>query len=327
MSNIENHQEECNGGSSGRHYQESIDSWVNYPPVEASFNPTSMETRNLALNMFPDTPSTRLNAILTVSSNWEDAVDLLVNNEKPTEYGLDEVLKKYQGEMIESGAPMQHLVVQRDDVWRDGVRFYKMTIANKEMLKRPLVVEFKGEEGVDGGALKVEFFSKFFDAICKRMFEQTPNEQFLIPKRSGANLQVFKIIGVAIGHSLAQGGPPFPYFPPWCFAIISGKEEEDVVSSIAKESFKDSIPQNEGTSNLLQFLNELENVKSTNAITQLLDEAAEGPAYEQLINASQWPIDEKITLENREALMSMLIWDELVARRENQLKAVREDCA
>ena len=45
---------------------------------------------------------------------------------------------------------MQHLVVQRDDVWRDGVHFYKMAIANKEMLKRPLVVEFKGEEGVDG---------------------------------------------------------------------------------------------------------------------------------------------------------------------------------
>ena len=210
--NIENHQQECNGGSSGRHYQESIDSWVHSPSVEASFNPTSMETRNLALNIFPDTPSTRLNAVLTVSSNWENAIDLLVNNEKPIEYGLDEVLKKYQREVIQSNASMQHLVVQRDDIWRDGVRFYNMAIANKGMLTKPLVVEFKDEEGVDGGALKVEFFSKFFETIRKQMFEQTPNEEFLIPKRSGANLQVFKNNWRGYWSQPCTGGSPISIF-------------------------------------------------------------------------------------------------------------------
>ncbi len=72
-----------------------------------------METRNLVLNMFTNTPSTRLNAFLTVSSNLNDAVDLLLDNEKPTLYSLDEVLKKFQRELIQADAPMQHLVVKR----------------------------------------------------------------------------------------------------------------------------------------------------------------------------------------------------------------------
>ncbi len=33
------------------------------------------------------------------------------------------------------------------------MRFYKMAIANKEMLKKVPVVEFKVEERVDGGAI------------------------------------------------------------------------------------------------------------------------------------------------------------------------------
>ena len=95
--------------------------------------------------MFLKTPCTRLNAVLTVSSNWDDPVDLLVDNEKPTGYSLDEVLKKYQQELIQADALMQHLVMKREDIWRDGVRFYKMAIANKEMLKKVLFVEIKDE--------------------------------------------------------------------------------------------------------------------------------------------------------------------------------------
>ncbi len=140
-----------------------------------------MEAKNLALNLFLKTPSTRLNAVLTVSSNWDDPVDLLVDNEKRTGYSLDEVLKKYQQELIQADALMQHLVMKREDIWKDGVRFYKMAIAIKEMLKKVLFVEIKDEEGVDGGALNIEFFSKFFEKIGKEMFKRAPNENFLIP--------------------------------------------------------------------------------------------------------------------------------------------------
>ena len=46
----------------------------------------------------------------------------------------------------------------------------------RDMREETIVTRRSWSATVDGGALKVEFFSKFFEAICKQMFEQTPNE-------------------------------------------------------------------------------------------------------------------------------------------------------
>ena len=111
------------------------------------------------------------------------------------------------------------------------------------MLEKPLSVEFANEEGVDGGALKRKFFSKFFEVIGKDMFEEAPNGD-LIPKRSGGNLQLFKIVGVAIGHSILQEGPVFQGLAPWCYALIAGKVEDEIIALISQQTFQDAIPLN-----------------------------------------------------------------------------------
>ena len=97
------------------------------------------------------------------------------------------------------------LKIKREDIWRDAVRFYKISMAKKSNLFQKLVVEFEGEEGIDVGALTVEYFTKLFGIVRRELFETVKSETFLIPKRSGGNLTRFKILGIAIGHSLLQG--------------------------------------------------------------------------------------------------------------------------
>ena len=194
------------------------------------------------------------------------------------------------------------LKIKREDIWRDAVRFYKISMAKKSNLFQKFVVEFEGEGGIDVGALTVEYFTKLFEIVRRDLFETVKSETFLIPKRSSDNLTLFKILGIAIPHSLLQGGPTFPYLHPWCYAVITKKSEEEIVGLISKEKYTELIPLNAGTANVISFLNALSRTKSEKGIDDLL-ECTEEQAFEQVVNATQWSI-------------------ELICKREKQLNAI-----
>ena len=80
------------------------------------------------------------------------------------------------------------------------------------------------------------------------------------------------------------------------------------------------------TVNVISFLNALSGTKSETDIDDLF-KCTEGQALEQMVNATQWPIDTKITMNNTEALKAMIIWDELICKREKQLNAIRDALA
>ena len=86
-------------------------------------------------------------------------------------------------------------------------------MAKKSNLFQKMVVEFGGEEDIDVGALTIECFTKFFEIVKRDLFETVKFEKFLIPTRSGGNLNLFKILGIAIGHSLFQGLHSLIYTP------------------------------------------------------------------------------------------------------------------
>lgn len=51
-----------------------------------------------------------------------------------------------------------HLFVAREDIWRSAKPFYKTALHSPSRLRQNLCVQFEGEEGIDAGALKIDFF-------------------------------------------------------------------------------------------------------------------------------------------------------------------------
>lgn len=85
----------------------------------------------------------------------------------------------------------------------DGaLRFYKIGIKVAEKLWQPLAIIFQEEEGFDAGALKIEFFELLLKEIQLRLFEG-PDES-KVPLRDRSKAFLFKLVGVAISHSIIQ---------------------------------------------------------------------------------------------------------------------------
>ena len=127
--------------------------------------------------------------------------------------------------------------------------FYKTATGSMEKLTFPLDVTFVGENGIDAGALKAELFTKVFEQAKQELFEHAEDKPWcLIPKRSGGNLQVFKIFGIIIAHSFLYSGPYFNCLAPWLIDILLN--EESVSGSIQI----DHIPVTSPTGNLLNFI-------------------------------------------------------------------------
>lgn len=80
--------------------------------------------------------------------------------EVPANEPVDVILKSHIKEVVNEENDTS-LDVERDDVWRACLGFYKVAIKHPERLRNNFYVQFveTGEKGIDGGALRVEFFS------------------------------------------------------------------------------------------------------------------------------------------------------------------------
>ena len=85
---------------------------------------------------------------------------------------------------------------------------------------------------------------------------------------------------------------------------------------ISKEKYTELIPVNAGTANVIIFLNACLGPNLKKDIDDLF-ECTEGQAFEQVVNATQWPIDTKITMNNIETLKAMIICDESFVSERN----------
>ncbi|CAB4011500.1 E3 ubiquitin- ligase, partial [Paramuricea clavata] len=63
------------------------------------------------------------------------------------------------------------ILVDRETLWMDVVKFYKRSLTKPDILRKELCVSFKNEEGLDGGAMKIEFFSLALNEVKSRLFE------------------------------------------------------------------------------------------------------------------------------------------------------------
>lgn len=225
--------------------------------------------------MFPSRDPADLTEVLEVSKgDISNAVELLLDSEdeggsihEPISYqpfsdqrpcssssistsaaltSLESILQDASQE-IDYTSPIE-VVIDRDRFWRNGLSFYKSSLSNKKRLLQDFHVEFKEEEGIDAGALKLDFFELMLQEINNQLFTGLPTRR--IPKKDWALEGMFELAGVIIAHSIIHGGPSFPCLSPAVFDYIIYGEIDRALSGL---SVKD-IPLNAATSLLLQFL-------------------------------------------------------------------------
>lgn len=273
----------------------------------------------------PDSPVQDIDAVLSTSTNLEEAIEVLVSrsadvgdaNVGPFETTAN-VVKRYQEESfkVDDGRAVIHIT--RENLWRDALTFYKCNMGDKQKLLRKLSVSFNGEDGIDAGALMVEFFTLLFNCAKENLFEPIEGKSWLlVPKRSGGNLQIFKIVGVFIAHSILQGGPFFNFLAPWVVDVLVNN------NGISGDIPLEHIPINSATGGMINFIKSLRSCENDEAIDELFA-SADGPAFEQIISTSDWEPNQSIIVKNKNILIDMLLYEETIVRSGRKISAIRE---
>ena len=230
---------------------------------------------------------------------------------------IEDVIEGYQGK-VHSHCQSVSMLVDRENIWGDGLSFYKTALVDLDKLKNPIRVKFANEMGVDAGALTVEFFTKFFEFAKKELFESVDNKEWQhVPKRSGGNNHVYKILGVAIGHSLRNNGPFFDCLAPWAVDVMCNSDGTSGNINV------NDIPITSSTGCTINFIKSLSECNTNSDISHLF-QSADGPAFEQIVGLSDWDQNEDITCDNKSILIDMLIYEEIIVRRGKKIKSIRE---
>lgn len=202
-------------------------------------------------SMFPDVSNERIELSVKSSISLQEAAEELcepAEDQKKTneqdELTLEEVLQKLVSNIKESEYT---LTIDRDEVWRGALGFYKKALFDKERLWQSLSIIFKGEEGLDAGAMRTEFFELLLKEVHLRLFEGPQESQ--LPVRESSKALLLKLAGVAISHSIIQRGPAFSSLSPAIYFHLAGSDTDVVASHI----HKNDIPRNAGNFNFMPY--------------------------------------------------------------------------
>lgn len=195
--------------------------------------------------MFPEVPRIKLELTAKTSTSLQEAVEEVCDTQghetPPQVLTIAEILSRVQSGVKSSEFT---LTVARDSIWMGALRFYKMALSEKQKLWQGLAIIFEGEEGLDAGALKTEFFELLLTEVQLRLFEG-PDES-KVPVRDSSKAFLLKLAGVAIAHSIIQKGPVFGALSPAVYYYLAGGDPDMVASLIGK----DDVPLNAGTNSL-----------------------------------------------------------------------------
>lgn len=223
---------------------------------------------------FPDVEEERLRETLhECGGDISDAAQILLPSAPPTHCtpsrGAAEpccskdVDQTPQVELSKSGLLQEHrakfrsekffdLVINRDKLWRSALSFYKNCRHRPERLFYALRIEFDGEEGVDAGALRREFFQGLMKEMNDKLFEGALTRR--VPKRDSNIENNFQSAGMMIGHSVMQGGPSFPCLCPALFSVLLFGDKDKALEELPSVN---DIPRNAATFGLISLIEEV----------------------------------------------------------------------
>ena len=108
----------------------------------------------------------------------EEIVEYLLSNTPESNY-LPWILSKHALKVMEIEDDLS-IKTNRACMWNKAKALYKNALHNKTMLKQKIMVEFSGEEGVDAGALKNDFYEECLRQADKQFF-QGKEETAMLP--------------------------------------------------------------------------------------------------------------------------------------------------
>ena len=244
------HGTSCRGGSSNASQELSTDGFCTYSADTSTSNRSWNEE---LISVFPNATEVKINEACEKSDSLEEAAEILceqegkgeeteipATNSMPAHKAYTDVKDFVSDLAFKVTLDDIMMTVNRDEIWKSSLIFYKKAQLDSTKLWRNLCVVFDGEDGLDAGAMKAEFFELLLEQITLRLFEG--NAFSVVPVKDRSKGTLFKLAGMAVGHSIIQSGPSFNLLSKSVYHYMAGAEE-DVVLSYTN---KDDIPLNAG---------------------------------------------------------------------------------
>lgn len=327
ISNLRQHNLECkpitiNTDEESLEEEECLANEV-IPVMDDGEGPSSQTWSSQLKLLFPDAAIEDLEEIACQAISMDEAAGFMLDKlstDLDTSVSLEDLIELFvKKNSLGHSAADEYLAVDRDTLWMDIIKFYKKSLGKPDLLKRELSVSFRNEEGLDGGAMKVEFFTLALQEVKNRLFEGT--EPNMIPIKDATKSLLFQLAGEIISHSVSQKGSiGFPILAPHLYAYIVGYSEDEITLLMKREY----IPLDTSTSLLHDLLSGLDECKGDADIQVLLEDNVKSEAFWQLINSSRWPKEKPINITTRDFLLQHLVHHELLTSRKNEIEEFKE---
>ena len=288
--------------------------------------------------LFPDLEDEEINNALIGADSVEEAANTIIDSTCPMtkESGpddgiakvigvgkllppkdLDSFLNRFKSDKMSED--YEEMAVDRECIWRDAMKHYKRKINDNAGLRKRLEVSFINEDGLDGGAMKTEFFQLVLGEVTKRLFEGDQMNLLLV--KDSRKLFLFRMAGMLMVHVILQDGPLYaiPTLAPSVAESILGGSLEDVSKFLSKHH----IPINTSTESLHDFIERLNLAKTPEDLKMLLFEDSNKDVYWQLVNSCHWSITTTINMGNKDLLVQELIYNEFVASRRQEISELQ----
>ena len=190
--------------------------------------------------MFPGFSEESIKKVITKATSLNEAAEILCEDpvSSVTYDSIESLVADFSSSIDENKS--YTLCIDREELWRGALAFYKKALSDKTLLLNDLIIVFKGEEGLDAGAMKVEYFELLLTEIHQRLFEGSQSSK--LPVRDSTKGFLLKLARIIISHSILQGGPAFPLLSP---AIYYQLVADDPLNVLAHLSVED-IPRTAG---------------------------------------------------------------------------------
>lgn len=212
------------------------------------------------------------------------------------------------------GSPYLILQVRRDNIIQDT--FQHLQRQAQTSLRKPLKVKFIGEQGVDEGGVKKEFFQilvrTLFDEKFGMFIYNKENDYFWFRTNTFEDVQEFELIGMILGLAIYNNIILDIRFPNLIFKKLLNKK-------LDFEDFRDFDPaMAKGFEKLLEFEGDVENTfcRSFNHAQDFFGEIIETELKE---NGSNIPVTEENRKEYVE-LYSNYLMEKSIEKQFNMLK-------